>query len=400
MKLQVSSPLILSLMLSSIATATESNWAFAFKVNKVKYNSRTGNKYFIYPTYDFAHGQSDSIEGVTHSLCTLEFEDHRPLYNWFLEQLEIHHPKQIEFARLNLSYCVLSKRKLHELVDKKYVTGWDDPRMPTIAALRRRGFTADSIKNFCNQIGVSKHNSVIDIALLEYCIREDLNKKALRVMAVLDPLLLIIDNYPDDKEEEMDAINNPEDSSMGTRKLPFSKMLYIERDDFREESSKKYYRLSPGQEVRLRYGYYVKCTDYKKDEKTGEIIEIHCTYDPETKGGDSPDGRKVKGTIHWVSAKHCLDAEVRHYDRLFVVPDPEADKNGKSYTDFINPDSLVTLQSCKMEPSLLKATPNNNYQFERIGYFCVDSVEYENLKLVFNRTISLRDSWAKIGQAS
>lgn len=359
---------------------------------------RTGNKYSIYPTYDFAHGQSDSIEGITHSLCTLEFEDHRPLYNWFVEQLGIHKPKQIEFARLNLSYCVLSKRKLHELVNKKYVNGWDDPRMPTISGLRRRGFTPESIKNFCIQIGVSKHNSTIDISLLEYCVREDLNKRASRVMAVLNPLLLIIENYPDGQDEELDAINNPEDISMGTRKVPFSKMLYIERDDFREESSKKYYRLSPGQEVRLRYGYYVTCTGFSRNEQTGEIKEIYCTYDPETRGGDSPDGRKVKGTIHWVSAKHCIDAEVRLYDRLFTVPDPESTGSGKEYTDFINPDSFVTLKSCKLEPSLIRAIPYTNYQFERLGYFCVDPAEYENLNLVFNRTTTLRDSWSKIDQ--
>ena len=356
---------------------------------------RTNNEYYIYPTYDFAHGQCDSIEGVTHSLCTLEFEDHRPLYDWFLEQLNIHQPQQIEFARLNLSYSVLSKRKLNELIEQKLVNGWDDPRMPTISGLRRRGFTSDSIINFCEQIGVSKNNSLIDISLLEYCIREDLNKKARRVMAVLNPLLLIIDNYPDDHEEMLDAINNPEDDKMGIRKIPFSKILYIEREDFREDPPKKYFRLSPGNEVRLRYGYYITCTDYKKDDKTGEITEVHCTYDPKTKGGDSPDGRKVKGTIHWASAKHCIDAEVRLYDRLFTVPEPELNKDGKDYKEFINPDSLKILTSCKLEPSLLKAEPYINYQFERQGYFCVDRKEYDNVNLVFNRTISLRDSWSK-----
>lgn len=357
---------------------------------------RTGSKFNIYPTYDFAHGQSDSLEGVTHSLCTLEFEDHRPLYDWFIKELAIHVSRQIEFARLNLSFTILSKRKLSELVKNKYVSGWDDPRMPTISGLRRRGFTSESIINFCNQIGVSKNNSLIDISLLEYCIRIDLNKKALRVMAVLNPLKVIIDNYPDDSEEQLDAINNPEDESMGTRKVPFSKILYIERDDFREQSSKKYFRLSPGKEVRLRYAYFVTCTGFTKDESTGEVTEVHCTYDPRTKGGSSPEGRKVKGTIHWVSEKHCIESEVRLYDRLFSVSEPDSGKNGKDYKEYFNQDSLKTLKSCKLEPSLKEVRPYCNYQFERLGYFCIDPVEYENDKIVFNRTISLRDTWAKL----
>ncbi len=360
---------------------------------------RTGSKFNIYPTYDFAHGQSDSLENVTHSLCTLEFEDHRPLYEWFIKELDIFESRQIEFARLNLSYTVLSKRKLNELVKNEYVSGWDDPRMPTISGLRRRGFTPDSIINFCDQIGVSKNNSVIDVSLLEYCIREELNKKAQRAMAVLNPVKLVIDNYPDDLEEELDAINNPEDESMGSRKVPFSKILYIERDDFREESSKKFYRLSPGKEVRLRYAYFVTCTDFNKDDETGEVTEIHCTYDPATKGGSSPDGRKVKGTIHWVSAKHCIEPEVRIYDRLFSVEEPESGKDDKTYTDHINPNSLTILNSCMLEPSLNNAKPYRNYQFERLGYFCVDPKEFEYGNLIFNRTIGLRDSWAKIDKS-
>jgi len=357
---------------------------------------RTASKFKIYPTYDFAHGQSDSLEGVTHSLCTLEFEDHRPLYDWFIKELGIHVSRQIEFARLNLSFTILSKRKLSELVKNKYVSGWDDPRMPTISGLRRRGFTPESIINFCNQIGVSKNNSLIDISLLEYCIRIDLNKKALRVMAVLNPLKVIIDNYPDDLEEQLDAINNPEDESMGTRKVPFSKILYIERDDFREQSSKKYFRLSPGKEVRLRYAYFVTCIGFTKDESTEQVTEVHCTYDPRTKGGSAPDGRKVKGTIHWVSEKHCIESEVRLYDRLFSASEPDSAKNEKDYKEYFNQESLKTLKSCKLEPSLKEVRPYCNYQFERLGYFCIDPVEYENDKIIFNRTISLRDTWAKL----
>ncbi len=359
---------------------------------------RTGDKWCIYPTYDFAHGQSDSIEGVTHSLCTLEFEDHRPLYDWFLDQLKIHHPRQIEFARLNLSYTVLSKRRLLELVEGGYVSGWDDPRMPTISGLRRRGYTPESIRNFCDRIGVAKRDSLVDIALLEHCLREDLNKRAQRVMAVLRPLRVVLVNYPEDQVEAMEAVNNPEDPSMGTRKVPFSRVLYIERDDFREEPPKKFFRLAPGREVRLRYAYYIKCVDVVKDERTGEIVELHCTYDPETRGGWSPDGRKVKATLHWVSAAHALDAEVRLYDRLFTTPDPTAEKD-VDFKTYLNPNSLVTLTSCKVEPSLKGAAPGSRYQFERQGYFCVDSVDSTPERLVFNRTVPLRDTWARIEKA-
>ncbi|MFQ5823501.1 MAG: glutamine--tRNA ligase/YqeY domain fusion protein [bacterium] len=360
---------------------------------------RTGNKWCIYPTYDFAHGQSDSIEGVTHSICTLEFEDHRPLYDWFLDQLKVFHPQQIEFARLNLSYTVMSKRKLLELVEQGHVTGWDDPRMPTISGLRRRGYTPKSIRDFCERIGVAKKDSMVDIALLEHCIREDLNKRAPRVMAVLRPLRVVIENYPEDQMEELEAINNPEDPSMGTRKVPFSRVLYIEREDFREEPPKKFFRLAPGREVRLRYAYYITCVDVVKDKQTGEVVELHCTYDPETRGGWSPDGRKVKGTLHWVSAAHALKAEVRLYDRLFVKANPTEDRDGTDFKTYLNPNSLEMLTSCQVEPSLAGATPASLYQFERQGYFCVDSVDSSDKKLVFNRTVSLRDSWAKIEKA-
>jgi len=355
---------------------------------------RTGDKWCIYPTYDFAHGQSDSIEGITHSLCTLEFEDHRPLYDWLVEQLEIHHPQQIEFARLNLAFTVMSKRKLLELVREEYVSGWDDPRMPTICGLRRRGFTPESIRTFCDRIGVAKKDSMVDMALLEHCVREDLNQRAQRVMAVLRPLKVVIDNYPDDQVEEMDAVNNPEDESMGTRKVPFSKVLYIEQTDFQEDPPKKFFRLAPGREVRLRYAYYITCQSVIKNEQTGEIIELRCTYDPETKGGWSPDGRKVKGTLHWVSAEHAVDAEVRLYDRLFTVPDPDEDKE-KDYKAYLNPQSLDVLQNCKLEPFLQQAESGNRYQFERQGYFCVDPDSTAE-RLVFNRTVALRDTWAKI----
>ncbi len=358
---------------------------------------RTGDKWCIYPMYDWAHGQSDSIEGITHSICTLEFEDHRPLYDWFLDQLKIHHPRQIEFARLNLSYTVLSKRKLLELVEGGYVSGWDDPRMPTISGLRRRGYTPESIRDFCERIGVSKADSIVDIALLEHCLRDDLNKRARRVMAVLRPLKLIIDNYPENQVEELEAINNPEDPAMGTRKIPFSRVLYIERDDFREDPPKKFFRLAPGREVRLRYAYYVKCTDVVKDEN-GEVIEVHCTYDPETRGGWSKDGRKVKGTLHWVSAAHAIRAEVRLYDRLFLKPNPTEDKE-TDFKEHLNPESLVTLSHCPVEPSLKNARPGDRFQFERLGYFCVDSVDTTPDHLVFNRTVPLRDSWAKIEKA-
>ena len=352
---------------------------------------RTGNKWCIYPTYDWAHGQSDSIEGITHSICTLEFEDHRPLYDWFLDELGIHHPQQIEFARLNLSYTVLSKRKLLKLVEEGYVSGWDDPRMPTISGLRRRGYTPEAIRKFCDVIGVAKNNTVVDIALLEHCLRDDLNKRAPRRMAVLRPLKLIIDNYPDGLVEELEAINNPEDMSMGTRKIPFSKVLYIEQDDFREEPPKEFYRLAPGREVRLRYAYFVKCVDVVKDEK-GDVAEIHCTYDPETKGGDSPDGRKVKSTLHWVSAEHCINAEVRLYDRLFKTADPE---EGGDYIANLNPNSLQILRNCKLEPSLKNAKVGEIFQFERLGYFCVDKDSTPD-NLVFNRSVTLKDTWAKI----
>ena len=354
----------------------------------------TGEKWHIYPMYDWAHGQSDSIEGITHSLCTLEFEEHRPLYDWFIEQLGIHHPQQIEFARLNLTYTVLSKRKLIELVENNYVSGWDDPRMPTLVGLRRSGYTPDSIKNFCNEIGVTKNESHIDISLLEHSLRDDLNKKALRAMAVLDPVKLIITNYPEDLEDEIEAINNPENPEDGTRMVPFSKELFIERDDFMEDPPKKYFRLSPGSEVRLRYAYYITCTGFKKDESTGEVKEIYCTYDPETKGGQSPDGRKVKGTIHWVSAKYGVNAELRLYDRLFTVENP-SHEDDKDYKEYLNSDSLEINGNALLEPSLNNAKKEVNYQFERKGYFILDSKDSTDNKLVFNRTVTLRDSWAK-----
>ena len=357
---------------------------------------RTGNKWCIYPTYDFAHGQSDSIEGITHSICTLEFEDHRPLYDWFLDALKIHHPRQIEFARLNLTYTVMSKRKLLKLVQEGYVSGWDDPRMPTISGLRRRGYTPEAIRNFCERIGVSKSNSTVDIALLEHCIREDLNRRAPRVMGVLRPLRMVIVNFPEDRVEEMVAINNPEDKSMGTRKVPFSRVLYIEREDFREDPPKKFFRLAPGREVRLRYAYIIKCVDVIKDKKTGEITELHCTYDPETRSGAAKSNRKVKGTLHWVSAAQAIKAEVRLYDRLFTIPNPEDIKDGEDLKRYLNPKSLEVLTSCYVEPSLAKAAPGNRYQFERLGYFCVDSVDSTKEKLVFNRIVPLRDTWAKI----
>ena len=355
---------------------------------------RTGDKWCIYPMYDFAHGQCDSIEGITHSLCSLEFENNRPLYNWFLDNLEIYHPKQIEFARLNLSYTVLSKRRLIELVEKKLVSGWDDPRMPTLSGLRRRGYTPEAIRAFNDTIGVAKKDSLIDIALLEYHIRKDLNKRAPRRMAVLRPLKVVITNYPKEKVEMLEAINNPEDESMGVREVPFSREIYIERSDFMENPFKKYYRLAPGREVRLRYGYFIKYEDVVKDEH-GEIVEVHCTYDPETRGGYAPDGRKVRGTIHWVSASHAIDAEVRLYDRLFTKENPMNVGEGESYLDYLNPNSLEVLEGCKLEPSLSDAQVGDKFQFERLGYFCVDP-DTSDTKLVFNRTITLRDTWAKI----
>lgn len=364
---------------------------------RIKYtpHPRTGTKWCIYPTYDYAHCVSDSIEGITHSLCTLEFEDHRPLYDWFLDQLGIHHPKQIEFARLNLSYTVMSKRMLSELVEKGIVDGWDDPRMPTIAGLRRRGYTPEAIREFCERIGVAKRNSLVDIALLEHCIREDLNKRAPRVMAVLRPLKVIIENYSEDKEEELEAINNPEDPSMGTRKVPFSREIYIEQDDFMENPPKKFYRLAPGREVRLRYAYYIKCVDVVKDEN-GNIKELICIYDPETRGGWAPDGRKVKATLHWVSARHCITAEVRLYDRLFIKEDPTDVEEGKTFLDYVNPKSLEILYPCYLEPSLKNAKPGDRFQFERVGYFCVDTKDTSKDRLVFNRIVTLKDTWEKI----
>ncbi len=360
---------------------------------------RTGDKWCIYPIYDFTHGQSDSIEGVTHSICTLEFEDHRPLYNWYLEKLNIFHPQQIEFARLNLTYTIMSKRRLSELVEQGYVTGWNDPRMPTISGLRRRGYTPESIRNFCERIGVAKRDSTVDMALLEYSIREDLNKRASRVMAVLRPLRVVLDNYPEDRVEYLDAENNPEDPGMGSRKIPFSRVLYIEQEDFREDPPKKFFRLAPGREVRLKHAYYIKCERVVKDEKTGEVVELRCTYDPETRGGWSKDGRKVKGTLHWVSADQSLKAEVRLYDHLFVKPNPGDEKDVSDFKTLLNSNSLEALTSCRVEPGLADAEPGSRYQFLRQGYFCVDSIDSFADKLIFNRTVTLRDTWAKIEKA-
>ncbi len=359
---------------------------------------RTGDEWVIYPTYDFTHCLSDSIEGITHSLCTLEFENNRPLYNWVLDQLQVYHPQQIEFARLNLSYTVLSKRKLLQLVEEGIVDGWDDPRMPTLSGLRRRGYTPQAIRDFCNHIGVSKTNSIIDLALLEHFIRKDLNQRAPRVLGVLRPLRVVITNYPEGQVEELEAVNNPEDETMGTRKVPFSRVLYIEQDDFREVPPPKYRRLIPGREVRLRYGYFITCVDVVKDEKTGEIVELHCTYDPETRGGNAPDGRKVKATLHWVSAAHAIEVETRLYDRLFLANNPDDVEGGLDFKSNLNPNSLEILKGCFVEQSLADALPGRTYQFERQGYFCIDPIASQNGKLVFNRTISLRDSWAKIAK--
>ncbi len=356
---------------------------------------RTGNTWCIYPTYDFAHGQSDSIEGVTHSICTLEFEDHRPLYDWFLDQLGIHHPQQIEFARLNLSYTVMSKRKLAELVQGGYVAGWDDPRMPTLAGMRRRGYTPESIRDFCDRVGVARRQNTVEIALLEHCVRQDLNRCAPRVMSVLRPLKVVIENYPEDQTETLEAINNPEDAAMGTRQVPFSSELYIEQDDFQLDPPRKFFRLAPGREVRLRYAYLITCTDVIRDPDTGQVIELRCTYDPQTRGGNTPDGRKVKATLHWVSAKHSLSAQVRLYDHLFATPHPEQVKEGQDYKESLNSKSLEQLESCQVEPSLAGATPGRGYQFERLGYFCVDT-DSTSERLIFNRTVSLRDTWAKV----
>jgi glutaminyl-tRNA synthetase len=370
-----------------------------YRIRKVPHH-RTGNKWCIYPMYDFSHCLSDSLEGITHSICTLEFEDNRPLYDWVLDELEVHcHPQQIEFARLNLSYTVMSKRKLLELVEQGYVTGWDDPRMPTLSGLRRRGYTPESIRDFCERIGVAKRDSVVDMALLEHCVRTDLNKRAPRVMAVLRPLRVVIDNYPEDQVEELEAVNNPEDPGMGTRQVPFSRVLYIEQDDFREDPPKKFFRLSPGCEVRLRYAYFIKCVEVVKDQRTGEVKELRCTYDPQTRGGGSADGRKVKATLHWVSAAHCLSAKVHLYDYLFTKANPGDEKDGPDFKSCLNPKSLETLTSCRVEPCLARAAPGSRYQFERLGYFSVDPIDSSHGALVFNRTVSLRDTWTKIQKA-
>jgi glutaminyl-tRNA synthetase len=365
-----------------------------YRIRKVPHH-RTGKDWCIYPMYDFAHCLSDSIEGITHSLCTLEFENNRQLYDWILDELKVDcHPQQIEFARLNLSYTVLSKRKLVELVEGGYVSGWNDPRMPTISGLKRRGYTPESIRNFCERIGVARRDSIVDFALLEYSVREDLNIQAPRSMGVLRPLRVIIDNYPEGQVEELDAQNNPGDSTMGTRKVPFSRVLYIEQDDFMEDPPKKFFRLAPGREVRLRYAYYIKCVKAVKDEKTGRVVALHCTYDPKTRGGSSPDGRKVKATLHWVSVAHAIEAEVRLYDHLFLKENPDDDKN-VDFKTHLNPNSLEILSSF-VEPSLAAAKPGSRYQFERLGYFCVGPVESSDKSLVFNRTVTLRDTWAKI----
>ena len=356
---------------------------------------RTGNKWCIYPMYDFAHGQSDSLEQITHSICTLEFEDHRPLYNWFIQQLGIFPSQQIEFDRLNITYTLLSKRKLLALVENGHVRGWDDPRMPTLSGFRRRGYTPEAIRNFCAAIGVSKTNGIIELAMLEHFLREDLNKRAPRVMAVLRPLRVVIDNYPDGQVEEMDAVNNPEDASAGTRKVPFSRVLYIEQEDFRENPPKQFYRLSPGREVRLRYGYFITCTSVVKDQQTGEIVEVHCTYEPATRGGNAPDGRKVKSTIHWVSAAHAINAEVRLYENLFTKEDPNQTEEGQDFTANLNPNSLEVINDAKLEPTLAGAVAGSRYQFERLGYSCVDP-DTTPERPVFNRTVALRDTWAKV----
>ena len=366
---------------------------------KRAHHYRTGDTWCIYPMYDFTHGISDALEGITHSLCTLEFEDHRPLYNWFLDQLPMPcHPQQIEFSRLNLNYTVTSKRKLNELVSGDYVTGWDDPRMLTIAGMRRRGYTAVAIRDFCERIGVTKNDTVLDMSVLENCVREDLDKTTRRVMGVLKPLRVVIENYPEDQlggqSEELDAPYHPNDPGMGSRKIPFSKVIYIEHDDFMEEPPKKFFRLGPGREVRLRYAYFITCNEFIKDEN-GEVIELRCTYDPLTKGGNAPDGRKVKGTIHWVSEEHALEAEVRLYDRLFNDPEPDSNKHNKDWKEFLNPDSMEILNNAKLEPGLATATAGDQFQFERLGYFNVDAKESKPDMPVFNRTITLRDSWSK-----
>jgi len=360
---------------------------------------RTGDRWCIYPTYDYAHPISDAIEGITHSVCTLEFEDHRPLYRWFLDNLDAPcRPRQIEFARLNLTHTVMSKRRLLDLVGKGHVNGWDDPRLPTLKGLRRRGYTPEAIRAFCEHIGVQKRDGVVEMALLEHFIREDLNRRAPRVMAVLRPLRVVIENYPEGRTEELEALNNPEDPTAGSRRVPFGRTVYIERDDFREDPPKKFFRLAPGQEVRLRYAYIIKCTGVVKDERTGEVAEVRCTYDPETRSGGPQSGRKVKGTLHWVSAAHALDAEARLYEHLFVKADPDEVPEGQDYSANLNPNSLETVLGCKVEPGLAGAKPESRYQFERQGYFCVDA-DSTGSRLVFNRTVALRDSWAKIEKA-
>ena len=372
-----------------------------YRIRRVPHQ-RTGDAWCIYPMYDFAHGLSDSMEKVTHSLCTLEFEDHRPLYDWFLDSLDVYHPQQIEFARLNLTHTVLSKRKLRLLVEQGCVSGWDDPRMPTLSGLRRRGYTPQSIRTFCDRVGVAKRDTVVEVALLEHCLREDLNQHAPRVMGVLRPLKLVIDNYPDGQTEEFEAVNNPEDPGMGTRLIPFSRTLCIEEDDFREDPPSKFYRLAPGREVRLRYAYLVTCVDVVKDENTGDVVEVHCTYDPDSRGGTAPDGRRVRGTLHWVSETDSVAAEVRLYDHLFSQPnpdeDPDQDSAGEDVPAGLNPNSLEILRQCRVEPGLATAAPGSIYQFERQGYFVVDNADSKPGGLVFNRAVSLRDTWARIQQ--
>lgn len=357
---------------------------------------RTGDTWCIYPMYDWAHGQSDSIEGITHSLCTLEFEDHRPLYDWFLESLNIHRPQQIEFARLNLTYTVTSKRKMLQLVQEGHVKGWDDPRMPTLVALKRRGYVPETVRRFCRHIGVAKRASRVDFALLEHMLREDLNRTSNRVMTVLNPLKVVIENYPEGKVEEFEAINNPEDPDAGTRTVWFSREIYIEREDFMEDPPKKYFRLSPEREVRLKHTYFIRCSEVIKDPDTGEIVELRCTYDPDTRGGSAQDGRKVKGTLHWISVEHAIDAEVRLYDRLYTKEDPDVTEDGKSFTDYLNPESEIRLTGCKVEPGLARAAPGTRFQFLRHGYFCIDTRDSKPDSLVFNRTVSLRDTWARL----
>jgi glutaminyl-tRNA synthetase len=368
-----------------------------YRIRKVDHQ-RTGDKWPIYPMYDFAHSLSDSIEKITHSLCTLEFEGHRPLYDWFLDTLNQYHSQQIEFARLKLSHTVLSKRKLRKLVEGGYVKGWNDPRMPTISGLRRRGYTPQAIRSFCDQIGIARRDSLTELAMLEHCLREDLNQRAPRVMAVLNPIKVVLTNYPDLLVEEFVAVNNPEDPGMGTRQVPFSRELYIERDDFLEDPPNRFFRLAPGREVRLRYAYYITCVDIIRDQASGDILELRCTYDPESRGGSSPDQRRVRGTLHWVSASHSVAAEVRLYDHLFLNADPDDDGDGADFTEKLDPDSLTILTNCRVEPGLLEAAPGSIFQFERQGYFCVDSVDSNPERMVFNRAVALRDSWAKIAR--